>query len=99
LHCTTHPSCPLLVVCDELKVEVVLRGGHGDPDDLFSLARQVRQHLRLESSQEERFHDPFGVRDAIGLVLGPLVSPLALAILTFLQKKQSSIMQNIQENL
>ena len=39
-----------------------------------------QSHLCFESSQEERLHDPLGVRDAVGLVLGaPLCPRLAVA--------------------
>jgi hypothetical protein len=35
--------------------------------------RQIRQDFGFQSPEEKRFHDPFGVRDPVLLVLRPVV--------------------------
>ena len=50
------------------------------PDHLLRFLRQVRQHLGLESPEEERLHDALRVRDPIFLVPGSLVVVALIAL-------------------
>jgi hypothetical protein len=51
-----------------LKVGILLLLRHWNSHHFFGLLWKIRQDFRLESPEEERFHDPFGVSDPVFLI-------------------------------
>jgi hypothetical protein len=51
-----------------LKVGILLLLRHRDSHHFFGLLWKIRQDFGLESPEEERFHDPFGVSDPVFLI-------------------------------